>query len=109
MNPDGLTTQNIPLVCIYPVPGLRSRENVCVYDSMFEVAIYSNNGYSPVKATQLQVGTMVIGARVRTVLHQVQLDGVTMKVEFQSSYTYAPNVANISKYVLRFKVSEVIE
>lgn len=108
MEPDGLA-QNIPLVCVYPIPGVRSRYNDCVYDSMFEVAIYSNNSSSPVNSGTLKVGTMVIGQRARDLLHQVQLSGATFKTEFQTSYQYATQVSGIKKYVMRFLVSEVIE
>ena len=106
MEPDGLA-QNVPLVCIYPIPGVRSRYNDCVYDSMFEVAIYSNSssGIPPGKTA----GTMLIGQRARDLLHQVQLSGATFKTEFQTSYQYATQVSGIKKYVMRFLVSEVIE
>lgn len=105
MEPDGLATTNIPLVCIYPSPGVRSRYNNCVYDAMLEVAIYSNtsSGVPPSKA-----GTMVIGERVKEALHYVQLAGATFKTEFQTSYQGPSNVTGIKKYVMRFKVSEEI-
>ncbi len=109
MEPEGLTAQNIPLVCIYPIPGVRSRYNDLVYDAMFEVAIYSNNSSSPVNTGSLKVGTMVIGARARDLLHQIQLSGATFLTEFQTSYQYATQVSGIKKYVMRFLVSEVIE
>lgn len=109
MEPSGLSANNIPLCCIYPIPGVRSRANAIVYDAMFEVAIYSNNSYSNVKLTNLQYGTMVIGQRARELLHQVQLAGQTLKVEFQTSFQTTSNIAGIKKYVMRFKVGEVIE
>ena len=109
MEPTGLSANNIPLCCIYPIPGVRSRANAIVYDSMFEVAIYSNNSSSPTKLTNIQVGTMVIGDRARLLLHQVQLAGATFKVEFQTSFQTTSNIAGIKKYVMRFKVGEVIE
>ena len=109
MEPAGLSTENIPLCCIYPIPGVRSRANVLVYDSMFEVAIYSNNSYSPNKLSSLQAGTMAIGQRAMELLHQVQLAGATFKVEFQASFQTNSNIAGIKKYIMRFKVSEVIE
>lgn len=108
MEPTGLSTNNIPLCCIYPIPGVRSRANAIVYDSMFEVAIYSNNSSSPTKLTNIQVGTMVIGDRARLLLHQVQLAGATFKVEFQTSFQTTSNIAGIKKYVMRFKVGEEI-
>ena len=107
MEPDGLAATNIPLVCIYPIPGVRSRYNDCVYDAMFEVAIYSNSSSNTLSSTT-KAGTMVIGAQVRDLLHYVQLYGATFKTEFQSSYQYAAETAGIKKYVLRFKVSEEI-
>jgi len=107
MEPDGLA-QNVPLVCIYPIPGVRSRYNDLVYDAMFEVAIYSNNSSSPVNSGTIKTGTMVIGQRARDLLHQVQLSGATFKTEFQTSYQYATQVSGIRKYVMRFLVSEVI-
>lgn len=105
MEPKGQVADNVPLVCIYPIPGVRSRYNDCVYDAMFEVAIYSNtsSGVPPNKA-----GTMLIGERARDLLHQVQLSGATFKTEFQSSYQYATQVSGIKKYVMRFLVSEEI-
>lgn len=109
MEPSGLSANNIPLCCIYPIPGVRSRANAIVYDSMFEVAIYSNNSSSPTKLTNIQVGTMVIGDRARLLLHQVQLAGTTFKVEFQTSFQTTSDIAGIKKYVMRFLVSEVIE
>lgn len=109
MEPTGLSANNIPLCCIYPIPGVRSRANAIVYDSMFEIAIYSNNSSSPTKLTNIQVGTMVIGDRARLLLHQVQLAGATFKVEFQTSFQTTSNIAGIKKYVMRFKVGEVIE
>ncbi len=117
MEPMGLSTNNIPLCCVYPIPGVRSRANAIVYDSMFEVAIYSNNSYSPIKLTNLQVGTMVIGERlignrakkIEPLLHQVQLAGATFKVEYQTSFQTTSNMAGIKKYVMRFKVGEEIE
>lgn len=107
MEPTGLSAANIPLCCIYPIPGVRSRANAIVYDSMFEVAVYSNSssGIPPGKTA----GTMLIGQRARELLHQVQLSGATFLTEFQTSYQGPSNVAEIKKYVLRFKVSEVID
>lgn len=107
MDPVGLTKDNIPLVCIYPVPGVRSRSNQTVYDAMFEVAIYSNSS-TGVKGATTKAGTMRIGDRVRTLLHQVQLAGATFLVEFQTDYQYASNVTDVKKYIMRFLVSEVI-
>jgi len=108
IDPDGLTKDNIPLVCIYPIPGLRSRVNGCVYDGMFEVAIYSDNS-TGVKSATTKAGTMRIGDTVRDLLHYVQLSGNTIKTEFQTSFQTSSGVAGIKKYILRFKVSEVIE
>lgn len=107
MEPDGLSKDNIPLVCIYPIPGVRSRYNACMYDAMFEVAIYSNNS-SGAKSATTNAGTMVIGERARELLHYVQLAGATFKTEFQTSYQGPSNVSGIKKYVMRFKVGEEI-
>ena len=114
MDPDGLTTNNIPLCCIYPIPGVRSRINGCVYDGMFEVAIYSNHSSAPAKIVSSSgsityPGTMVIGARAMDLLHYVQLSGDTFKTEFQSSFQSSSGVSGIKKYIQRYKVSEVIE
>jgi hypothetical protein len=108
IDPDGLTKDNIPLVCIYPIPGLRSRVNGCVYDGMFEVAIYSDNS-TGVKSATTKAGTMRIGARAMNLLHYVQLSGDTFKTEFQSSFQSSSGVSGIKKYIMRFKVSEVID
>jgi len=108
IDPDGLTKDNIPLVCIYPIPGLRSRVNGCVYDGMFEVAIYSDNS-TGVKSATTKAGTMRIGDTVRDLLHYVQLSGNTIKTEFQTSFQTSSGVAGIKKYILRFKVGEVID
>jgi len=114
LDPDGLTKDNIPLCCIYPIPGVRSRINGCVYDGMFEVAIFSNHSSAPAKIVSSSgsvtyPGTMVIGDRVMDLLHYVQLAGDTFKTEFQSSFQTSSGVAGIKKYIMRFKVSEVIE
>jgi len=108
MDPDGLTSTNIPLCCIYPIPGVRSRINGCVYDGMFEVAIYSDNS-TGVKSSTTKAGTMRIGETVISLLHYVQLSGNTIKTEFQSSFQTSSGVSGIKKYIMRFKVSEVID
>ena len=108
IDPEGLTKDNIPLVCIYPIPGARSRVNGCVYDSMFEVAIYSDNS-SGTKSATTKAGTMRIGDTARSLLHYVQLSGDTFKTEFQSSFQTSSNVSGIKKYIMRFKVSEGID
>ena len=108
LEPDGLTKDNIPLCCIYPIPGVRSRSNGCVYDGMFEVAIYSDNS-TGVKSATTKAGTMRIGDTVRDLLHYVQLAGDTFKTEFQSSFQTSSGVSGIKKYILRFKVSEGID
>lgn len=107
IDPNGLTTSNIPLCCIYPIPGVRSRVNGCVYDAMFEVAIYSDNS-SGTKSATTKAGTMTIGDTAIDLLHYVQLAGATMRTEFQTSFQTSSNVAGIKKYVMRFKVGEVI-
>jgi len=107
LDPDGLTTSNIPLCCIYPIPGVRSRVNGCVYDGMFEVAIYSDNS-TGVKSATTKAGTMRIGDTVMDLLHYVQLAGNTIRTEFQSSFQTSSGVSGIKKYIMRFKVSEVI-
>lgn|GEM_PF-1476021 len=116
IDPNGLTTTNIPLTCIYPIPGLRSKFNGMVYDGMFEVAIYSDNS-SGAKSATTKAGTMVIGELlvgneqkgIKPLLHQVQLGGSTFKTEFQSEFQSSSNVAGIKKYIMRFNVSEVID
>jgi len=116
LEPDGLTKDNIPLCCIYPIPGVRSRVNGCVYDGMFEVAIYSDNS-TGVKSATTKAGTMRIGKSLigdvstgeKGLLHQVQLGGSTFLTEFQSSFQSSSGVSGIKKYIMRFKVSEVIE
>jgi len=75
---------------------------------MFEVAIYSDNS-TGVKSATTKAGTMRIGDTVRDLLHYVQLSGTTIKTEFQTSFQTSSGVAGIKKYILRFKVSEVIE
>lgn len=115
VEPNGLSTTNIPLVCIYPIPGVRNRINDIVYDAMFEVAIFSDTSTGVKSATQ-KAGTMVIGELLsgdiakgtKGLLHQVQLGGATFLTEFQSSFQSPSGVAGIKKYVMRFKVSEVI-
>ena len=108
LEPMGLTADNLPLVCIYPIPGVRSKVNQIIYDAMFEVAIYSDNS-TATKSSTTRAGTMRIGDTVQTVLHQKQLSGPTLKVEFQSSYQSTTNVPGIKKYVLRFKVGGEID
>jgi len=108
LDPDGLTKDNIPLCCIYPIPGLRSRVNGCVYDGMFEVAIYSDNSTGTKSATS-KAGTMRIGETAMGLLHQKQLAGSTFLTEFQSSFQSSSGVIGIKKYIMRFKVSEVID
>ena len=108
MEPNGLTKDNIPLVCIYPIPGVRSRLNDLVYDAFFEVAIFSDSSTN-VKSATTRAGTMRIGERARELLHYVQLGGATFKTEFQSSFQSSSGVAGIKEYVMRFKVSEIIE
>lgn len=107
IEPIGLSTTNIPLVCIYPIPGLPNKINSIVYDGMFEVAIYSDNS-SGVKSVYTKAGTMRIGERIRELLHQVQLGGATFLVQFYSEFQTNSNVSGIKKYVMRFKVSEEI-
>lgn len=107
MEPDGLTTDNVPLTCIYPIPGLRSKVNETVYDSMFEVAYYSNSS-SGAKSATTKAGTMVMGDRGQTLLHGIQLSGDTIKIEFQSEFQTNSNVAGIKKFIQRYKVGEVI-
>lgn len=108
LDPNGLTTTNIPLCCIYPMPGVRSRQNLSVYDGMFEVAIFSDNS-TGVKSATTKAGTMRIGETVIDLLHQQQLAGSTFLVEYQTSFQTSSNVVGIKKYILRFKVSEVID
>lgn len=108
IDPNGLTTDNVPLCCIYPIPGVRSRVNDCFYDSMFEVAIYSDNS-TGVKSATTRAGTMRIGDTVRGLLHYKQIGTATMKTEFQSSFQESSGVAGIKKYVMRFKVGEEID
>ena len=105
MEPDGLTIDNIPLTCIYPIPGLRSKLNHLVYDAMFEITHYSSSSVGVKSATQ-KAGTMVMGARAKSLIHQIQLAGATFKVEFQSSFQSNSNVPGIKKYTQRFKISE---
>lgn len=107
VEPNGLSATNIPLVCIYPIPGVRNRINDIVYDAMFEVAIFSDTSTGVKSATQ-KAGTMTIGARVMELLHYIQLSGATFLTEFQSSFQQPSGVTGIKKYVQRYKVSEVI-
>lgn len=102
---NGLATSNIPLCCIYPVPGLPNKRNPLMYDALFEVAIYSNNS-SGAKTSNTKAGTMVIGERARKLLHQRQLPGATVKVEYQTGFQDYSGVTEVKKYVMRFKVSE---
>ena len=108
MEPTGLAITNIPLTCIYPIPGVRSRVNSLVYDGMFEVACYSDNS-SGNKTSTTKAGTMRMGETARDLLHQVQLGGATFLVEFQSEFQSNSNIVGIKKYIQRFKVSEEIE
>ena len=107
IEPNGLSTTNVPLVCIYPIPGVRNRINDIVYDAMFEVAIFSDTS-TGVKGPTQKAGTMVIGARAMELLHYIQLSGATFLTEFQSSFQSPSGVTGIKKYVMRFKVSEVV-
>jgi len=108
MEPNGLSVDNIPLACIYPVPGVRSKVNDLVYDAMFEVAIYSNSS-TGVKSATTKAGVLRIGERARKLLHYIQLSGATLPVEFQTSFTDTSGVSGIKKHVLRFKVGEQIQ
>lgn len=105
MEPNGLTSDNVPLCCVYPIPGLRSKINDMIYDAMFEVAVYSDSSSAALSATS-KAGTMVIGARVLTLLHTVQLAGDTIPCEFVTGFQSPSNVSGIKKYVMRFKVGD---
>jgi len=107
MEPTGLTKDNVPLVCIYPIPGVRSRLNDLIYDAFFEVAIFSDSSTN-IKSATTKTGTMQIGERARELLHYVQLGGATFKTEFQSSFQSSSGATGVKKYVMRFKVSEEI-
>ena len=115
MEPTGLSADNMPLVCIYPIPGVRSRMNQVVYDAMFEVVIYSSSS-SGVKTATQKPGTMTIGELLsgdlakgkKGLLHQVQLAGATFLTEYQGSYQAPSGVSGIKKYIQRYKVSEEI-
>jgi hypothetical protein len=75
---------------------------------MFEVAIYSDNSTGAKSATT-KAGTMRIGDTAKSLLHYKQLAGDAFKTEFQSSFQTSSGVSGIKKYIMRFKVSEVIE
>lgn len=107
MEPSGLALDNIPLTCVYPIAGVRSRINDLVYDAMFEVAIYSNTS-SGMKTALMKAGTMLIGQRARELLHEVNIGGATIDVEFQTSFQSPSNIAGIKKYTMRFRVGEEI-
>ena len=116
MDPVGLAIDNLPLTTIYPIPGVRSRINGCVYDGMFEVAIYSDSS-SGVKTATQKAGTMVIGELLSGdmakgkigLLHQVQLAGATFLTEYQGGFQTNSGVSGIKKYIQRYKVSEAID
>lgn len=107
MEPIGLALENLPLTCIYPIAGVRSRVNDLIYDAMFEIAIYSNSS-SGMKTSTIKAGTMLIGQRARELLHEINIGGATLNVEFQTSFQSPSDIVGIKKYVMRFRVGEEI-
>lgn len=94
--PNNLATTNIPLTCIYPIPGMIDN-NFLVYEANVQLDIYASSLFQ----------AMTIGKRARELLHDTDLP-VGLKMYFVSSASSDARVQGIKKYIMRFEISEVI-
>lgn len=95
--PNNLATTNIPLTCIYPIPGLPDKNNDLVYEANVQLDIYASSLFQ----------AMTIGKKARELLHDTDLP-VGFRMYFVSSASSEARVQGIKKYIMRFEISEVI-
>lgn len=99
--PIGLSTTNIPMTCIYPVPGDIDGNNALVYNGMFQLDTYAPSLFM----------AMSIGKKARALLANQDLpvkDSATFPIQFVSSAAGESRIQGIKKYTMRFEVSEVV-
>lgn len=101
-DPEGLATTTIPLVCIYPTPGLPDRGNHGVYDATYQIDIYGGSLFE----------AMTIGKQVFKLLNGKVLtvaDTAAFDIQWLGEFGGRSGVANIKLFSQRYQMSEAIE
>jgi hypothetical protein len=100
--PVGLATNTIPIVSIYPTPGLPHKDNHAVYDASYQADIYA--------ATLFEA--MAIGKRVFQLLTGKMLvvdDTAAFATQWMGEFGGRSGVPNIKLFSQRYQMSEAIE
>lgn len=100
--PVGLAIGTIPIVCIFPTPGLPNKENHAVYDASYQADIYA--------ATLFEA--MTIGKRVSQLLTGKTLivdDTAAFAIQWMGEFGGRSGVPNIKLFSQRYQMSEAIE
>jgi len=99
--PNGLVTTSIPLVCIYPTPGLPNKDNYAVYDATYQVDIYAGSLFE----------AMTIGKQVFKLFNGKILnvaDTAAFEIQWLGEFGGRSGVANIKLFSQRYQMSEAI-
>lgn len=101
MEPNGLTSTNNLMVCIFPATGLRSRYNPEVYDANFQADIFAPSLFT----------AMSIGKEIMRLLHNQTIavsNTANFAIEFLNEASGSSGVTGVKKHSMRFEMSEVI-
>lgn len=99
--PDGLATQNIPLVCIYPVPGLKKRFNYTVYEAEFQIDFYAKSLFLAMTSGKIAMNLL------NNTTPPVD-GGFVFDCEFLDGAAGESGVTGIKKYCQRYMINDVI-
>ncbi len=98
---DGLVTANIPLTCVYPIPGTMSRRNTLVYDSQFQLTFYESQLWKAMKLAERAQNLLTFRDMV--------IPGVgTFAIQFLSEYASSSGVPGIKRFDQRYQISEIL-
>ncbi len=99
--PEGLAVQNLPLACIYPVPGFKKRWNYTIYEAEFQIDFYARSLFL----------AMASGRAAQTLLNNKTPPipgGFVFECEFLDDFAGESRVMGIKKYSQRYAINDIV-
>jgi len=99
--PEGLATQNIPLGCIYPVPGLKKRWNYTIYEAEFQIDFYAATLFAAMSSGK--IAQNLLNNTTPTIP-----GGFVFECEFLDDFAGASEIVGIKKYSQRYMINDIV-
>lgn len=101
IEPEGLAVQNVPLACVYPMPGIKKRWNYTIYEAEFQIDFYAASGF--LATTSGEIAQSLLNNTT-----PATPGGFVFECELLHESAEKSGIPGIKKYIQRYKINDIV-